>query len=78
MLINFKRKREILAGFMSEKSFNKLGMRSGREVPLMKSLLIVFAFTFFVAALAGPRWGEKFENLNIKGIEMIFLLDTSF
>ena len=78
MLINFKRKREILAGFMSEKSFNKLGMRSGREVPLMKSLLIVFAFIFFVAALAGPRWGEKFENLNIKGIEMIFLLDTSF
>lgn len=78
MLINFKRKREILEGFMSAKSFTKLGMRSGREVPLMKSLLIVFAFVFFIISLAGPRWGEKFENLSIKGIEMIFLLDTSF
>ncbi|MCK4888295.1 MAG: VWA domain-containing protein, partial [Candidatus Aminicenantes bacterium] len=76
--INFRRKHEILAGFMSEKSFNKLGFRSGREVPLMKSLLIVIALIFFVTALAGPRWGEKFENLSIKGIEMIFLLDTSF
>ncbi|MCK5004183.1 MAG: VWA domain-containing protein [Candidatus Aminicenantes bacterium] len=44
----------------------------------MKSLLIVIALIFFVTALAGPRWGEKFENLSIKGIEMIFLLDTSF
>ena len=78
MFINFRRKHEILAGFMSEKSFNKLGFRSGREVPLMKSLLIVIALIFFVTALAGPRWGEKFENLSIKGIEMIFLLDTSF
>jgi len=78
MLINFRRKREILEGFMSIKSFNKLGMRSGREIPLMKSLIIILAFIFFVAALAGPRWGEKFENLSIKGIEMVFLLDTSF
>lgn len=78
MLINFRRKREILEGFMSEKSFNRLGMRSGREVPLMKSFFIVSSFVFFIAAMAGPRWGEKFENLNIKGIEVIFLLDTSF
>ncbi len=77
MLINFKKKREILSRFMSEQSFNKLGMRSGREVPLIKSLLIVLSFIFLVTAMAGPRWGKRFENLNIKGIEMIFLLDTS-
>ena len=32
---------------------------------------------FFILALAGPQWGEKFENVEIKGIEVIFLLDTS-
>ncbi|MEN8221912.1 MAG: VWA domain-containing protein [Acidobacteriota bacterium] len=78
MVINFRKKKELLSGFMSEKSFNELGFRSGREIPFMKSILILIVLIFFIFALTGPRWGEKFENLNIKGIEMIFLLDTSF
>ncbi len=78
MVINFRKKKEFLTGFMSEKSFSELGFRSGREVPFIKATLIIIAIMFFILALAGPRWGEKFENLNVKGIEMIFLLDTSF
>ncbi len=78
MVANFKKKKELLSEFMSEKSFNQLGFRSGREVPFMKSILVLVSTGFFITALAGPRWGEKFENLNVKGIEIIFLLDTSF
>jgi len=78
MVINFRRKKKLLSDFMSEKSFGELGFRSGREIPFMKALLIIIAIIFFITALAGPRWGEKFENLNVRGIEMIFLLDTSF
>jgi len=78
MVVNFRKKRELLSDFMSEKSFGELGFRSGGEVPFMKSLLILLALASLIFALAGPRWGEKFENMNVKGIEMIFLLDTSF
>ena len=78
IFINFRKKIKILDSFMSEKSFKELGVRSGREIPFIKAILIIFSLMFFIIALAGPRWGERFEDLNIKGIEMIFLLDTSF
>lgn len=63
--------------FVSESAFKKLGVRSGREIGFFKASLIVLALVFFVLALAGPEWGDVMEQIDIKGIEMIFLLDTS-
>ncbi len=79
VMINNNRKKKIIrSDFMSKHSFEILGNMSGREIPLFKSILIIPALFFIILALAGPRWGEKFENLKIKGAEMIFLLDSSF
>jgi Ca-activated chloride channel family protein len=52
-------------------------VRSGGEIDFFKTSLVTLAMIFFILALAGPQWGEKFESVDIKGIEMIFLLDTS-
>lgn len=54
-----------------------MGVRSGREIDFFKASLIIAALIFFVIALAGPEWGEKFENIEVRGIEMVFALDTS-
>ncbi len=76
-LYNYKKKRKILTDFISETAFKRLGIRSGREIDFFKTLLVTGALVFFVFALAGPQWGERFEEVDIKGIEVIFLLDTS-
>jgi len=74
---NYKKKKIILKGFISTNAYKKLGVRSGGEIDFFKTSLVTVALIFFILALAGPQWGEKFENVEIKGIEMIFLLDTS-
>ncbi len=78
VIYNFKKKVKILNSFLSNKAYKDLAERSGREIDFFKAFLLILSFLFFIIALAGPQWGEKFENVNIKGAEMIFLLDTSF
>ncbi len=75
---NYFKKKETLKNFISEEAFVDLGFRSGREIPFIKAFLLIISVILFITALAGPRWGERFESLNIKGIEIIFVLDTSF
>jgi len=76
-LYNYKKKRSILTAFISENAYKKLGVRSGHEIDFFKTFLVTAAMIFFIFALAGPQWGEKFEEVDIKGIEVSFLLDTS-
>ncbi len=76
-IINYKKKKNLLANFFSSKAFKRLGVRSGGEIDFFKSILITVALAFIILALAGPQWGERYENIDIKGIEIVFLLDTS-
>jgi Ca-activated chloride channel family protein len=76
-LYNYKRKKKILSGFISSTAYNRLGFRSGMEIGFFKTALVTLALVFFVIALAGPQWGEQYESMDILGIEMIFVQDTS-
>lgn len=76
-IYNYKKKRSVLSSFISENAYKKLGVRSGHEIDFFKTFLITFAMIFFVFALSGPQWGEKYEEVEVKGIEVAFLLDTS-
>ncbi|MCX6584060.1 MAG: VWA domain-containing protein [Candidatus Aminicenantes bacterium] len=76
-LYNFHKKNKLLEAFISAAAYKRLGIRSGREIDFFKTSLITLALAFFILALAGPQWGEQFENVEIRGIEMVFLLDTS-
>ena len=74
---NFKKKKKLLNGFISSTAYKRLGIRSGGEIDFFKTTLIVLSMIFFILALAGPQWGDQFESVDIRGIEMVFLLDTS-
>jgi Ca-activated chloride channel family protein len=74
---NFRKKKKLLDQFYSETAHKKLSFRSGRDIDFFKASLIALALVFFITALAGPEWGEQFENVDIRGVEMVFLLDTS-
>jgi Ca-activated chloride channel family protein len=74
---NFRKKRQVLHGFISPTATDRIVVRGGREIDFFKSALLLLALCFFILALARPQWGERFENLDIRGLEIVFLLDTS-
>jgi Ca-activated chloride channel family protein len=74
---NYKKKKNILSGFLSSAAYKALGIRSGGEIDFFKTALVSGALFLFVISMAGPQWGETYENVELKGVEMVFLLDTS-
>ncbi len=42
-----------------------------------KGLFFVFAVIFIILACAGPRWGFHYQEVQRKGVDIIFLLDVS-
>jgi Ca-activated chloride channel homolog len=74
---NYRKKQQVLHGFISQAAADRITVRGGREIDFFKSALLLLALCFFILALARPQWGERFENLDIRGLEIAFLLDTS-
>jgi len=77
VLWNYRKKRQILRDFISQPAEARSVVRSGREMDFFKAALLLTAFFFLILALARPQWGERFESLDIRGLEIVFLLDTS-
>ena len=77
VIYNFRKKRQLLRAFISDAAQARTVVRSGREIDFFKSALLLAAFAFLILALARPQWGERFETLDIRGLEIVFLLDTS-
>lgn len=44
---------------------------------LTRTLLITLAVLFMVLALARPQWGDEKKSLQRKGVDLIFMVDTS-
>jgi len=77
VLWNYRKKRQILHEFISPAATDRMVVRSGREIDFFKSALLLLALFFLIMAIARPQWGERFESLDIRGLEIVFLLDTS-
>lgn len=73
----FRRKRREIRAFLAPAAEEKNVVRGGREIDFFKTLLLLAALACFILALARPQWGEYFESRDVKGLEIIFLLDTS-
>lgn len=43
----------------------------------LRFMLLVLVFLFSIIALARPQWGEEARKIERKGIDVVFLLDTS-
>ena len=74
---NYRKKRRMLHEFISPEAEERSVVRGGREMDFFKAALLLAAFFFLILALARPQWGERFESLDIRGLEIVFLLDTS-
>ena len=51
------------------------GYRKGEW--LLRAVLMTLAVLFFVLALARPQWGDEKRSAQRKGVDIVFLVDTS-
>jgi len=77
LFINFNKKKHLRRKFISDTAFNKIGVNASNDTIIIKAILVTLSIILFIFALAGPQWGEKRETIDVKGIEIMFLLDTS-
>lgn len=72
-----RRKKSALRAFGEELTVTKLiqGYSSGREK--LKICLFVLAMILLILALAQPQWGEEKKQIKRKGIDLVFMVDTS-
>ena len=42
-----------------------------------KGFFFILSIAFFIVALSGPKWGSHYQDVQRKGVDIIFLLDVS-
>jgi len=77
VVYNYRKKKRLLRAFIAEEAQGAIVVRSGSEIDFFKAALLLAALAFLILALARPQWGERFESTDIRGLEIVFLLDTS-
>ncbi len=70
-------RRRALALFASPNLLGRLTVPTGWTRPLVRLVLIAFCLTSLVAAIIGPRWGEREQTVVRRGIDVMVLLDVS-
>jgi Ca-activated chloride channel family protein len=73
----FARKRRALRRFATVNLFDHLlpSVSPGRQ--RFKAMLVLIAAAAIAIAGAGPRWGERYQQLPRKGIDLMIVLDVS-
>ncbi|MBI4971441.1 MAG: VWA domain-containing protein [Candidatus Omnitrophica bacterium] len=66
-----------LGKFADLEMIPKLAPFSSSKRPAFKAALIIMAVLLCVLALARPQWGEEKRQVQRKGVDIVFLFDTS-
>ncbi len=73
----FARKRAALARFASLNLIGQLVPQVSTARQKAKAALTLAAATLLALALAGPRWGSTYEEVQQKGVDIVIALDVS-
>jgi Ca-activated chloride channel family protein len=71
------RRLDALAQWASRGLWDRLGVETPRGAVPAAALLLALAVAACVAALALPRWGTKEETVERRGVDVVFVLDSS-
>ncbi|PIU18623.1 MAG: hypothetical protein COT16_01590 [Elusimicrobia bacterium CG08_land_8_20_14_0_20_44_26] len=72
---HFKRKATCMK-YASKQAFSLLSSENTR-INIIRRVSLVFAYIFFVLALAGPRWGLITTKVEERGVSIVIALDVS-
>jgi len=72
-----RKRKKLLLQFAHNNLLQKLMNPISRKKRFLKSLLILWALTFFIIALAKPQWVMYYEEIRDRGVDIMIILDTS-
>ena len=71
------RRKNRLRTFVDAEVIPKITKSVDKRLQLLQPLLLVFGYVFLVIAFARPKWGEKLQIYEGKGIDIVVALDAS-
>jgi len=77
IIIYMLRKRSRLRSFADAELVPRITGSLNTRLQVLQSLLLVFGFAFLIVALARPKWGERLQIYEGKGIDVVIALDAS-
>src|SRR5258706_15955266 len=72
-----KKRKTALSQLIDLRHLGTLAPRHNSKAFLRRSFYFAIAFIFFVFALARPQWGQEQKTVQRKGLDVVFVLDTS-
>jgi len=72
-----KKRRRILAEYASGKGLKQISSESSQKRRWVKAGLLMAAFLFLIFALAGPRYGHTWREIQRRGVDLILAIDCS-
>ncbi|MFP4474862.1 MAG: VWA domain-containing protein [Desulfatibacillaceae bacterium] len=72
-----RRRRRALEAFAEADLLPRLAPLETRGRAVVRGVLYTLAFAMLVLAAAGPRWGEHYEEVRQKGVDIIVAVDVS-
>ena len=73
----FARREQALRRFADAGLLERIAPGQSRVRRWCKAVLVLLALTAMAAALVGPKWGEYYEDVQRKGIDILIALDVS-
>jgi len=77
LMIRHRRRQRSLVLFAEQGLLKKLTLEDHKGKRFIKALLLLFALGVLVFALAGPRWGSRYQEVSRKGVDIMMLVDVS-
>lgn len=77
ILLGFSRRRRILSRFSSRHGLRSIAPRISEKRRWIKAGLLLTAVFMILVALAGPRYGYRWQEIQRRGIDIVLTLDCS-
>ncbi|MDY6904817.1 MAG: tetratricopeptide repeat protein [Thermodesulfobacteriota bacterium] len=76
-LIGRARRRRILGRYATDEGLSRITGQASDRRRRFRALLLMITFVLLVIALAGPRYGYRWEKIEQKGVDIVVALDCS-
>jgi len=77
LIVKHRRRRQSMERFAEPALLRRLTLDDHGGRRFIKAILILCALGILLLALAGPRWGNRYQEVSRKGVDIMFLVDVS-
>ena len=77
LVVQSRKKKRAMQVFADAHLLDRLTAHTHRGRRAIKAVLLLLSLGLMLFALAGPRWGSRYEEVSQKGVDVMLLVDVS-